>query len=68
MIKPGMVFFIDTGGGKGHAGIVVSINGSNIETIEGNTDGSGSREGDGVYRRTRKIEMGSLMGYIQFFT
>lgn len=67
-VKPGMVFFIDTGGGKGHAGIVVSFNGSNIETIEGNTDGSGSREGDGVYRRTRKVKMGSLMGYIQFFT
>jgi hypothetical protein len=26
-----------------------------IDTIEGNTDGSGSRDGDGVYRRVRRL-------------
>lgn len=29
--------------------------GTLFSTIEGNTNGSGSREGDGVYRRTRKL-------------
>jgi len=38
-----------------HVGFVVSSNGGFIETIEGNTNKSGSREGGGVYRLTRKI-------------
>lgn len=36
-----------------HVGIVVSDNGKSIQTVEGNTNGSGSREGDGVYCKTR---------------
>lgn len=36
-----------------HVGIVVSDNGKTIQTVEGNTNGSGSREGDGVYFKTR---------------
>ena len=36
-----------------HVGIVVSDNGKSIQTIEGNTNGEGSREGDGVYFKTR---------------
>lgn len=64
-VEPGMVFFVDTAAGKRHAGIVVSVNGSNTDTIERNTDVSDSRKV--VYRRTRKAKMGSLMGYLQFF-
>jgi len=39
-----------------HIGLAVgkSANGT-IATVEGNTDGDGSNEGDGVYRKTRKI-------------
>ena len=47
---------------SGHVGIVIrllpdSINGSRVETIEGNTgNGAGVvREGDGVYRRVRSL-------------
>lgn len=36
-----------------HVGIVVSDNGNTIQTIEGNTNGEGSREGDGVYSKIR---------------
>jgi hypothetical protein len=36
-----------------HVGIVISDNGKSIQTIEGNTNGEGSREGDGVYFKTR---------------
>ena len=36
-----------------HVGIVVSDNGRTIQTVEGNTNEEGSREGDGVYYRTR---------------
>ena len=66
LVKPGMVFFIDTGNGRGHAGIVVANVNSLLETIEGNTNDNGSREGIGVFRRTRRrindINLG-LAGY-----
>jgi len=37
----------------GHCGIVGSVYHSWIRTVEGNTNGSGGREGDGVYSRLR---------------
>ena len=36
-----------------HIGIVIRDSGSKIVTVEGNTNGMGSREGDGVYQKTR---------------
>jgi len=36
-----------------HVGIVISDNGKTIQTVEGNTNEEGSREGDGVYYKTR---------------
>lgn len=36
-----------------HVGIVIRDLGSKIVTVEGNTNGAGSREGDGVYQKTR---------------
>ena len=55
LIKPGMIFIMDFGGGLGHTGLIESVDGGFITTIEGNTDASKSREGGGVYRLTRKI-------------
>jgi hypothetical protein len=54
------IFLIDHGLSKqgnriGHVGLVVSVNGNGLETIEGNTNAGGSRNGDGVYRRTRQV-------------
>lgn len=55
--RAGSVFLIIGRNGKGHTGLVESINWARrtITTIEGNTNAGGSRNGDGVYRRTRKI-------------
>jgi hypothetical protein len=55
--RVGSVFLIIGRNGKGHTGFVESINWSRrtITTIEGNTNAGGSRNGDGVYRRTRNI-------------
>lgn len=39
---------------KGHTGIVVKVDEVGWHTIEGNTNAAGSREGDGVYRKTHK--------------
>lgn len=55
LIRPGMVFIMDYGGGAGHTGFVESTAGGLLSTLEGNTDASGTREGGGVYRLTRKV-------------
>lgn len=62
-IKPGMIFLIDHGHGKGHTGIVVLAEPGGLRTIEGNTNIKGSRDGDGVYPRVRRyaeINLGFL--------
>jgi hypothetical protein len=66
-VKRGMIFHLDTGGGKGHAGLVVEVSGDQIVTIEGNTNQGGSREGFGVFRRSsRPISTSVLLGYLDF--
>ena len=56
LVKPGFIFIIDHGHGNGHTGIVESVNGGLITTIEGNTNNNGSANGYGVLRlNTRKI-------------
>lgn len=55
LLAPGMIFIMDHGGGLGHTGIIARVNGGLLDTIEGNTDASQSREGGGVYRLSRKI-------------
>ncbi|EBQ8762752.1 CHAP domain-containing protein [Salmonella enterica] len=62
--QPGDVFIQDHGGGNGHAGIVESVNGQTINTIEGNTNDEGSREGYEVARRTRPVS--SIKGFLRF--
>lgn len=39
---------------QGHCGIVVAVDEVGFHTVEGNTNEAGSREGDGVYRKTHR--------------
>lgn len=62
LIKPGTIFIINHGSGRGHTGIVVSPPKWNsecsqytIEAIEGNTNQHRSSEGIGVFRHTRNL-------------
>jgi peptidoglycan hydrolase-like protein with peptidoglycan-binding domain len=65
LIRPGAIFIVDHGSGKGHTGIVTKVVDGQIGTIEGNTNQAGSREGDGVYQKTRTI--GSInVGFIDY--
>lgn len=60
----GAIFLIDHGAGLGHAGFVEEIDGTGaLITIEGNTSRDGGREGDGVWRRWRKLDEVNL-GFI----
>lgn len=58
----GAQVFFGPGGGS-HTGIVVSYDGTNISTIEGNTNDNGSAEGDGVYRKVHARRDTNVYGY-----
>jgi hypothetical protein len=67
-VYPGtiMIFSSSKVAGKknwnGHAAIVEkAVDRRTWNTIEGNTNGAGSREGNGVYRKVRTAKQGSLM-------
>jgi hypothetical protein len=60
---PGDIMILDYGKGLGHTGIVEKVVGSNIHTIEGNTNDEGSREGFEVCRRIRKKSI--VKGYLR---
>lgn len=55
LIKPGFVFIRNYGNGYGHTGIVTKVDGGFIDSIEGNTNDNGTREGIGVFVLSRKI-------------
>ena len=57
LVKPGHIFILDFGSGLGHTGIIKSVEGGLMTTIEGNSNNTGSREGIGVFElKTRKIK------------
>lgn len=61
------VFFIwfSELGRVAHTGYIDKWQGNWVETVEGNTNGAGSREGDGVYRKRRlKRQIYAVANYI----
>ena len=66
LVQPGMVFVISTGGGHGHVGLVESIDGVVLTTIEGNTNAGGSREGIGVFRHQGRRIAQISCGFVDF--
>ena len=65
-IRPGMIFVMDFGGGVGHTGLVESVQGGFLVTLEGNTNDGGSREGVGVFRRTGRKVASINRGYLDY--
>lgn len=57
----GPVYFGD--GGGAHVGICIAYTDSTITSIEGNTNDSGSSEGDGVYLKARPRHSDYVYGY-----
>lgn len=66
VVKRGSIFVMDHGKGLGHTGIVTQAQGGFMTTIEGNTDGSKTREGGGVYLLQRKLNEVNV-GFINYF-
>jgi len=70
LVKPGQVFIMSRPGqGKGHTGIVVSVDIANrsFKSIEGNTNDQLSGEGDRVGINKRELSATSLIGFIDYF-
>jgi CHAP domain-containing protein len=65
LLRPGLIFVLSTGGGLGHMGLVEQVETGRVITIEGNTNDGGSREGVGVFRRSRTIA-GINCGFIDY--
>ncbi|MGC4042031.1 MAG: CHAP domain-containing protein [Flavobacterium sp.] len=65
-IKPGFVFIIDHGHGHGHTGIVESVNGGYLTTIEGNTNPGLSSNGYGVFRLNRRKIKDITKGFLDY--
>lgn len=62
--EPGDIFIMDHGHGRGHAGFVESMGPDGmINTVEGNTNDEGDREGYEVCRRSRSIS--GMKGFIR---
>ena len=66
LLKPGLIFVISTGEGKGHMGIVEDFRDDRLITIEGNTNLPGAREGVGVFRRTSRKLSDINKGFISY--
>lgn len=61
LIKPGDIFLIQKSSFDWvHTGIITSINDDVIETIEGNTNIAGSRNGVAVLKRTRNLKKSKI--------
>ena len=66
LVKPGMIFIITHPNGTGHCGLVESVTGTLLTSIEGNTNEIGSREGIGVFRRQKRTIAGITRGFVSY--
>jgi hypothetical protein len=63
--KPGDIFIMDFGKGAGHTGFVTSVKDGVIQTIEGNSNDDGSREGYEVCRKPNGRKISTIKGFIR---
>jgi len=61
----GDIFIMDFGGGKGHTGFVTGVVGDKINTVEGNSNDEGSREGFEVCRKPGGRKISSCKGFLR---
>ena len=61
-------FYYPTKGRVAHVGFVESVSGGYMTTIEGNTNTTGSNQGNGVYRLRRRITENHYFAHPQYST
>lgn len=57
-----LIFQKSTDKSRGHAGVVIAVEGNNVKTIEGNTSDKNIADGDLVARKTRPKKIGAGIG------
>lgn len=55
--------FFGESGDEGHTGLVVDVTSDSVITVEGNTNNSGSYNGNGVYQKIYKRSNSRIVGY-----
>jgi hypothetical protein len=65
LVKPGMIF-CKSHDSHSHTGVVCQVVDSGIVTVEGNTNASGSREGDSVVAGKLRTWDYVQLGYIDY--
>jgi len=63
--RAGDIFIMDFGSGHGHTGFVTRVANGRIETVEGNSNDEGSREGFEVCRKPGGRSIASCKGFIR---
>ncbi|MFC4230572.1 CHAP domain-containing protein [Parasediminibacterium paludis] len=63
--QPGDIFIMDFGKGMGHTGFVTKVYDERIETIEGNSNDDGSREGYEVCSKPGGRKISTIKGFIR---
>jgi len=63
--QKGDIFIMDFGGGKGHTGFVTGVVGDKINTVEGNSNDEGSREGFEVCRKPGGRKISACKGFLR---
>jgi hypothetical protein len=66
LVKPGALFIMSRGSGRGHTGIVIEVAHGRLVTIEGNTNDGGAGEGIGVFKRTARKIVEIDKGFIDY--
>ena len=66
LLQPGYQFILSFGTNAGHTGIIESLEGNTIHTIEGNSNTDGSCEGYEVVRHKRNLNDKALLGFIKY--
>jgi len=66
LLQPGSQFVLSYGGGAGHTGLILKVEGDILHTIEGNSNNTGSREGYEVVIHKRGLHDKSILGFIKY--
>jgi hypothetical protein len=66
LIKPGMQFLMKFSPTAGHTGLVESVQGNKLITLEGNSNVAGSRDGVAVTRQTKRTISSINLGFISY--
>jgi len=66
LVKPGALFILDLGQGRGHTGMVIEVANGRLVTIEGNSNDGGSSNGIGVFRREARKIVKINKGFIDY--